>query len=275
MKLKLLLLLTLLLFGITQPMGEVSRNYPFANPLYESLYYPKPPPKKTPSDKFLGALKSVGDAFEDAANTVADTFKSLGEDFYNKAIKPAYTAIYEKALIPIKNVATDLADRVKSCGFLTQDSSDLAARFIAKNVAQGVLIAAEQTAKGTLTAASGATTGIMIGSKGVLEGVHQTAQGVLIGAEASANSILEAVKIVTEEVLDSFKITRLHYHGDLQNLAKGNLGNVACKAKILSQEVNFKFDLNAKKATESIEKVVKQIVNKMKDEIEGMVKVIG
>src|SRR5437762_2834556 len=73
-------------------------------------------------DNVVNLSTSLYDKTKDFATQIGNGVASLGTDFYNNVIKPAAMAIYDKALIPIKNVATDFADRVKECGYLAQDS---------------------------------------------------------------------------------------------------------------------------------------------------------
>ena len=209
------------------------------------------------------------------AQAIGDKVKALGQDFYNKAIKPAADAIYNKALLPIEHVAEDVADHIKECGYLAQDSADLAAQETAKGVADAALIVAQQAADKTLAATKGTTQGVMVGTKGILEGVNQTTQGVLIGVEATTNGILTGVEQAIDQVLNSFNINKLRYHGTLQDLAKGVLGNINVSGKVLRQPINLTLDLDVHHPEESIKSIVGAIVNIMKDEVQKMIKIIS
>lgn len=216
---------------------------------------------------------SLYDKTKDLNAQIDNSIKSLGQDFYNQAIKPASMAIYKNALVPIADVSKDLGNRMAECANMTKDSSELTAREVAFGVATGALEAAKGTAKGTLIVSGGVTQGAMIVSSGTVEGVSQTTQGVLTGVEETTKGILTAVEVVIEQILEAFDIEKLRYEGQLTDMEHGKLGNVQCTVKILNQTENFTFDLDVSDPIHSIESIVTEIVNKCVDVIKKTVKV--
>ena len=154
---------------------------------------------------FLNDLKKAGNKVSDGFKSIPDFFKDRFSDTQaTRALDfAARMAAYESAL----QVATGVLNT-------------------SKELAGGTLVAARETAKAGVTAAEGFLHGVEDTSAGVLQVSGDAAKGVLEGAKQSTVGVLQGTTWVANQTLNQFDITRIHYDGTLQDLAKGSLGSV-------------------------------------------------
>lgn len=163
---------------------------------------------------------------------------------------------------------------LNDCAWLIPDGTELASKITAQATAVSALATFKDIAKGTLSAVNSITQTTSSSVSTVLGGVNQISQGTLIVAKKGTDGILSAVDQATQTILSTFDINQLKYHGDLQSFATGKLGNVTCSAHIFGQQIDFSFTLDVHNATNSIGKVVNDIVEKMKNKIKNIVIVV-
>lgn len=180
----------------------------------------------------------IGDAFKNAPTEIADRFKDTQA---TRALDfAARMAAYESAL----QIAT---------GTLST----------AKELSSGTLGASKATAQAGLSAAQGFLRVVESTSTGVLQTSGDAAKGVLEGAKQTSVGVLQGTTWVANQTLNQFEITRIHYDGSLQDLAKGTLGNVEVDARIV-QPLTFHMTLDPKNITSSVTSVVNDITTTFK-----------
>jgi len=158
----------------------------------------------------------------------------------------------------------------------------LAGLEVSKNVANAVLEAAKYTAKGALIGAKTTAEQVLVGaqgflnqvgsnvSRGVLEAARQTGEGILVGAREGTLGVMEGGKFVATQLLSAFNLQSLHYDGNLQDMAHGQLGNVEAKMELLGNDVSLHFSLNLKGGFDVVKDSVMNLVHKVVDQISSI-----
>lgn len=133
-------------------------------------------------------------------------------------------------------------------GEITGYGTALAGLVAAKEVAYGVLEGLKQIGKGSVKAAQETARGTLTATKGFLDTVGKgVVEGSLLGARGSGIGLLTATREAAGALLEAGKIwtsisfafvmpvniSGLSYHGSLQELATGKLGNVECEVRFL------------------------------------------
>lgn len=133
-------------------------------------------------------------------------------------------------------------------GEITGYGTALAGLVAAKEVANGVLEGLKQIGKGSVKAAQETARGTLTATKGFLDTVGKgVVEGSLLGARGSGIGLLTATREAAGALLEAGKIwtsisfafimpvniSGLSYHGSLQELATGKLGNVECEVRFL------------------------------------------
>lgn len=179
------------------------------------------------SDFFSDAWDGVKSTAEDIGHGFEDAGKWIGDRFHDtkptRAIDyAARLAAFETAL----HVATAVLD---------------AAKFIADQTLEG----AYQTANGSLKIAEHFLDDVVQNlATGTLRGPKLASQGILEGAKHASVGVLEGGRWLTNQSLGQIDITCIHYDGNVQDLIRGNLGNVEIRGKILVPFKPVKFDLD-------------------------------
>lgn len=133
-------------------------------------------------------------------------------------------------------------------GEITAYGTALAGLVAAKEVANGVLEGLKQIGKGSVKAAQETARGTLIATKGFLDTVGKgVVEGSLLAARGSGIGLLTATREAAGALLEAGKlwtsisfafvmpvnVSGLSYHGSLQELATGKLGNVECEVRFL------------------------------------------
>lgn len=208
---------------------------------------------------------------------IGDGLKDIFADRIGGALKTAFVDnVYEKGL---KNFGDEVVKEFTVC----LDVKVLKAKRLEKialretifsgKLTNAMLDAAQETAIQPLIGARKAAQGTLDTAKAFLQkagrpiatgtiGAAQTsATGFLSAGETVATGVLTGVDETVQTMLSTFDIQHIRYEGSLQELAKGSLGNVTCKATIVGKSFDFNFDLDVKGPIESL----KNLTNKIKD----------
>lgn len=206
----------------------------------------------------------VSDAFEQAAKQVSKGFQTAGANIVKGF--DALGACSELAALTTARAVQWAALQSVLSGQLTDGILATA-----QESAIQPMIAARKIAEQTLRAATGILDASKAVATGTLEAAKQTSRGVLLAGETVSVGVLIAADEVMKAALETFDIQHMRYEGSLQELAKGNLGNVRCTAIIVKQNVNFIFDLNIKDPLNSI----KNLANIIADSVTSIAKQMG
>jgi hypothetical protein len=138
--------------------------------------------------------------------------------------------------------------------------AELAAKKIAMETALLSLTAAEQflakVGKPVATTGAGA--------------VRDAGTGILTGAKETTNAVLSGSEDVAEFLLTAIDIQKRHWDGKLEDLAKGNLGNVEVAGKIFNQSFDISLNLDVVNAANSIKGIAQKIVDLLTDAVNKM-----
>ncbi|HEV2601186.1 MAG TPA: hypothetical protein VGT41_02710 [Candidatus Babeliales bacterium] len=210
---------------------------------------------------------------ESVEGKIKKAFEKAGKTIYKEVLKPTAKAL-EKA-------GKAVADRFKDTK-LTR-AIDYATRKagleIAHKTATGVLIASQAAATGTLIAARETAKGALVVAEqfldkvventtyGVMKGSAETAKGILEGTKQVTTGIIKAGKFIVVEPLDLFDLNEIKYHGRLQDIGRGVLGDVKVVAELFHQPVNFSITLDVKAGFNAVTKALKSVIDKVANEL--------
>lgn len=191
---------------------------------------------------------TVWNGVKDAANTVGNEVKKLGNCFGDTKVTRAVDYAARKAAL---EAALPIAQ-----GVLTA----------AEAVSHGSLDAAEASAKLAVSAAQEFLKGVEGVSVTTMQGSALASQGILEGVKQGTVGVLKGTRFVVGGVLDQFDINEIAFKGDLQRLAGGVLGDVRVKGKFFV-DFNEELTLDPKNIPASIGRLIEKLVSKLGDAV--------
>lgn len=100
--------------------------------------------------------------------------------------------------------------------------------------------------------------------------VRESGKGILVAGREISTEVLSSSEDMAEFLLTAIDIQKLHWDGNLQDMADGKMGNFQVTATIFKKDFSFNLDLDIHKGVDFVKNIAQKIVDKLKEMIDKM-----